>query len=113
MSENDRVRLRHMLDAAREALAFVSDRKRPDIEADRMMALALVKEIEIIGEAAGRISEECKATQPQIPWSKAIGMRHRLVHAYFEIDFDILWATVTDALPPLIDALEGLLAETD
>jgi hypothetical protein len=69
--------------------------------------------IEIIGEAASRISEEFKTSQPQVPWSKAIGMRHRLVHAYFEIDFDILWTTVTDALPRLIAALEHLLAETE
>lgn len=113
MSESDRIRLRHMLDAADEAVAFVRIRQRQDIEADRMLALALVKEIEIIGEAAGKISEEFKTSQPQIPWSKAIGMRHRLVHAYFEIDFDILWTTVTGALPPLIAALEHLLADTE
>ena len=84
-----------------------------------MLALALVKEIEIvkeveiIGEAASKISGEFKTSQPQIPWSKAIGMRHRLVHAYFEIDFDILWTTVTSALPPLIAALEHLLADKE
>ena len=78
-----------------------------------MLALALVKEIEIIGEAASKVTEECQSSHAEIPWSKAIGMRHRLVHAYFEIDFDILWTTVTDALPPLITALKRLVAEPE
>jgi len=78
-----------------------------------MLALALVKEIEIIGEAASNISDEFRSSHPQIPWPKAIGMRHRLVHAYFEIDFNILWTTVIDAIPPLIAALERLIAESE
>ena len=82
MSVDDRVRLRHMLDAAQEALAFIHNRQRLDIAADRMLALALVKEIEIIGEAASMISDKFRLSHPQIPWSKAIGMRHRLVHAF-------------------------------
>ena len=111
MKESDRIRLRHILDAASEASAFIRNRQRRDLETDRMLALALVKEIEIIGEAASNISAELMAAAPSVPWSKAIGMRHRLVHAYFEIDFDILWATVVDALPPLMAEIERLLAE--
>jgi len=113
MSGDDRVRLRHMLDAAQEALTFTQGKQRQDIQADRMLALALVKEIEIIGEAASNISDEFRSSHPQIPWPKAIGMRHRLVHAYFEIDFNILWTTVIDAIPPLIAALERLIAESE
>ena len=111
MSESDRIRLRHMLEAASEALTFVRGRQRPDLDTDRMLALALVKEIEIIGEAASNISPELMAESSQIPWSKTIGMRHRLVHAYSEIDLDILWATVTNALPPLIGEIERLLGQ--
>ena len=113
MSESDRIRLRHMLDAAREAASFVRDLKRQDIERDRMLALSLVKEIEIIGEAATKISEDVKAASPQIPWALIIGMRHRLVHAYFDIDFGILWATVANALPPLACEIERLLAASE
>jgi len=102
-----------MLDAAQEALTFTQGKQRQDIQADRMLALALVKEIEIIGEAASNISDEFRSSHPQIPWPKAIGMRHRLVHAYFEIDFNILWTTVIDAIPPLIAALERLIAESE
>jgi uncharacterized protein with HEPN domain len=111
MSENDRIRLLHIVDAAKESIEFVRDRQRRDLETDRMLTLALVKEIEIVGEAADHLSPEFLAAAPQIPWSKAIGMRHRLVHAYFDIDFDLLWTTVVTALPPLILEIERLLSE--
>lgn len=111
MRKDDANRLRHMRDAAREALRFARDRVRSDLDSDRMLALALVKDIEIIGEAANQISEETKAQLPQIPWADIIGMRHRLVHAYFDINLEILWQTVQQDLPPLLAALEKVLDE--
>lgn len=83
MRKDDTVRLRHMLDAAREAVAFAAGRKRADLDHDRMLVLALVKDIEIIGEAAYQISQQTREQFPNIPWEDIIGMRHRLVHAYF------------------------------
>ena len=74
-----------------------------------MLALALIKEVEIIGEAATRVSQELADANPQIPWAKAAGMRNRLIHAYFDIDFDILWETVVTAVPALATELERLL----
>ena len=109
MSESDRIRLLHMLDAAKEALAFTSGRERTHLESNRMLALALIKEVEIIGEAATRVSQELADANPQIPWAKAAGMRNRLIHAYFDIDFDILWETVVTAVPALATELERLL----
>ena len=88
---DDVTRLRHMRDAALEAMNFVHNRTRVDLDGDRMLTLALVKDIEIIGEAAGRISTDCKTKYPKIPWAQMIGMRNRLTHAYFEIDLDIVW----------------------
>jgi len=82
MSDNDRIRLQHMLEAAREAISFVEGRNRDDLARDRKLALSLIKEIEIIGEAATRISAEVKHSIPSIPWAKIIGMRNRLIHAY-------------------------------
>lgn len=105
----DEERLRHMLDAAKEAAEFSDGKTRNDLDDDRKLALALVKEIEIIGEAAFRISESTKADLQQIPWPEIVGMRHRLVHAYFQINHDILWDTVKRKLPPLISALEKAL----
>ncbi len=109
MSDPDRIRLRHMLDAATEALAFAAGRTKPDLLADRQLALALIKEIEIVGEAASRISAETKEEQPDIPWSAIVGMRNRLIHAYAEIDLEVVWSAVATDLPRLVRIVEELL----
>ena len=97
-----------MLDAAREAAQFVAGRGRADLDRDRM--LALVKEIEIIGEAASKISGETRKRCAEVPWASITGMRNRLIHGYFSIDLDIVWQTATAELPPLAAALEKCLA---
>ncbi len=99
-----------MLDAAREALAFSRNRKREDLDADRVLTLALVKCIEIVGEAGARVAAVTRAANPLVPWTQIVGMRHHLVHVYFDIDLDRLWTTVTDDLPPLVAALERILS---
>ena len=109
MQMDDEIRLRHMLDAAHEALSFVMGRNRDDLDRDRMLVLALIKSVEIIGEAAYAMSDDTKQASPSVPWPDIIGMRHRLVHAYFDINLDILWRTVSDDLPALISLLEPLL----
>jgi uncharacterized protein with HEPN domain len=81
---------------------------------DRMLVLALVKEIEIVGEAASQISQEAREQLPGIPWADIVGMRHRLVHAYFDINLEILWQTVQGDLPSLVAELEQVVrAESD
>ena len=82
MRKDDTIRLRHMLDAAREAVAFAADRGREDLGRDRMLALSIVKCIEIVGEAASRVSGETRALVSQIPWQDIVGMRNRLIHSY-------------------------------
>ena len=111
MNESDIIRLRHMLDAAREALSFVAGRNSEDLGRDRMLVLALVKEIEIIGEAASRISDESRKALPRIPWPKIIAMRNRLIHAYADVDLSIVWDTLTGALPELLRELEIALTD--
>jgi uncharacterized protein with HEPN domain len=103
------VRLRHMMDHAREAVALVQNKKREDLEADRKLNLALVRLLEIIGEAAGRISKDDRTRYPNVPWTEIVGLRNRLIHGYDEIDFDIVWQIVTADLPTLIENLEGYL----
>ena len=110
MPKADRVRLRHMLDAAREAVGFARGRSRADLHLDRMLALALVRCIEIIGEAAAQIGPETRQRHAAIPWPDIVGMRNRLVHAYFDINLNFVWDTVTNDLPPLIAGLEAILA---
>lgn len=106
MNSADAVRLRHMLDAAREAIAFAKNRTIEDLSTDRMFLLAVVKEIEIIGEAASRISAETRKDLPTVPWPKVVGIRNRLIHAYADIDLSIVWVTLTTALLELVAELE-------
>jgi uncharacterized protein with HEPN domain len=104
-------RLRHMLDAAREARAFAAGRTRGDLANDRGLALILTKLLEIVGEAANAVPADFQARHPAIPWRLIVSMRHRLIHAYFSIDTDVVWDTVSDSLPPLIAELERILAD--
>ncbi len=109
MRKNDRIRLQHMLDAAKECMECARKRSRSELDTDRKLALALVKGIEIIGEAAYQVSDETRDKLSEIPWEDIIAMRHRLVHAYFDINLDILWQTVQQDLPLLINMLERAL----
>ena len=104
------VPLRRMLDAAREAVAFARGRSRADLDTDRLLNLALVRLMHIVGEAATRVPSETRARLPAVPWPRVIGLRHRLVHAYDTINFDTLWHIITDELPSLITELERMLA---
>jgi len=98
-----------ILDAAREAVEFAEGKRPEDLHSDRKLALALVKDIEIIGEAAFQTSEDTRRQLQGISWDDIVGMRHRLVHAYFDINLDILWKTVKEDLPPLIKTLHDAL----
>ena len=109
MSTDDLVRLRHMLDAAQEAIEFAKGRSREDLEAERMLNLSLVRLLEIIGEAARAISPSCCEAHQNIAWKKMVGMRDRMVHGYFDINLDIVWQTVTEDLPALIAQLEEII----
>lgn len=114
MLKDDRIRLQHMLDAAREAINSIKGRRRADLEKDRIWALGLVKCVEIIGEAATRVSKEMRSRHPQIPWVQIVAMRNRLVHVYFDIDADQVWLALTEDLPAVAAQLEKILrAEAD
>jgi uncharacterized protein with HEPN domain len=89
--KEDKVRLQHMNDAASEAVAFLEGRSQSDLNYDRMLVLSLVKLIEIIGEAASRVTDRTRKQYPEIPWVNIIAMRNRLIHAYYDVDLNILW----------------------
>lgn len=101
--------LRDMLNAAKLAQDFVAGVDWKTFELDLMRQAAVTRQFEIIGEAARRISAETQATIPNIPWSKIIGMRNRLIHEYDDLDLDIIWATTQTALPELVKTLESIL----
>jgi uncharacterized protein with HEPN domain len=113
MLKPDRVRLQHMVDAANEALSFVAYKSRTDLTTDRALALALVKAIEIVGEAASRVSPELRLQSPDIPWADIVAMRNRLIHGYFDVNLDIVWQTVTVELPALAMQIQTLIATND
>ena len=102
MRSEDIVRICHMIEAAESALMFVAGRDRAELAKDRMLQFALVRAIEIVGEAASKVSPESRAEMPTVPWLAIVGMRNRLVHAYFEINHEILWNTAHQALPELL-----------
>ena len=106
---DDAAYLLDILIAARDARNFVSGLTPEQFEGSRLHQNAVIKTIEIIGEAAGRISNETKTTHTEIPWVEIIGMRHRLVHGYFEVDLRRVWDTVQDDLPSLIALIEPLV----
>lgn len=106
MAPPDEARLRHILDTIAAAARFVKGRTRADLEHDEMLLFALVRAVEIVGEAAGKISVETRAAIQEVPWSAAAAMRNRLVHAYFDVDRDVLWNTVVEALPALRRPIE-------
>ncbi len=105
----DEIRLRHMLYHAMEAMTMVQGKKRSDLNSDRMMELSLIRLVVIIGEAAARVGTESREKYPSIPWLQIVGMRNRLIHGYDAVDLDVLWYTIIDDLPPLIDELEKIL----
>jgi len=109
--EADAIRLRHMSDASKAALSFAAGRSRADLDRDRMLVLALVKSLEIVGEAASKVSPETQSTMPEVPWRVIIGMRHRLIHMYFDIDVEVVWNTVQNDVPALIDQIDRWLSK--
>jgi uncharacterized protein with HEPN domain len=109
MQQPDLNRLRHMLDSAEEAITFTVNKSSKDLDHDRILTPAIIKAIEIIGEAALRVSESCRSNYPVIPWKDIINMRHRMIHAYFDVNLDIVWQTFQTDLPSLVEALEGII----
>lgn len=98
----DDVRLQHLIEAATKAVDYASRHQRSDLDTDEVLRLALTKLVEIVGEAAKRVSEETRSRHPDIPWSAAARMRDRLTHHYFDIDLDVLWSTITIELPRML-----------
>ena len=109
----DRVRLRHMLDAAQEVQQFTAGKTRQDLAEDVLLLRAVSMSIGILGEAASRVSEDYKSAHPDIEWGAIVGMRNFIIHAYFKIDLAIIWDTITENIPPLLEKLEALLADEE
>jgi uncharacterized protein with HEPN domain len=109
LPDSERTRLRHIVEAGHEAIEHLRDQGLDDLKANRLLQHALVRCIEILGEAAAQLTPEFRDAHPEVPWLDMIGMGNRVVHAYFDIDLEIVWHTVADDLPSLIREVETLL----
>jgi len=105
--------MQHMLDHAREAISMIAGCQRDDLASDRMLQLALVRLVEIVGEASTRISDMTQNRWPDIPWREIAGMRNRLIHGYDRVDLRVLWDTLECDLPALVVQLEQAIIFED
>jgi uncharacterized protein with HEPN domain len=108
---DDSVSLRQMLDHAREAREFAVGKSRHDLDTNRLFELAITRLLEIVGEAANRVSAARRAQLAQIDWEGVRGFRNRIVHGYDEINLDIVWTIISDDLPALIHQLEQIVRD--
>ena len=105
----DEVRIRHMIDAGRQALGFGIGRDRASLDTDMMYRRAVIHCIQEIGEAANRVSEPTRLALPTVPWRDIVLMRNRIVHVYFNVKADVVWEVLSRDLQPLVQALEEWL----
>lgn len=108
MLPEDKVRLKHMLEAAEKAVKFTDNGSRNDLDEDEQLALALTRLLEIVGEAAASLSQDVRDSRPEVPWRAIIGTRNRLIHGYFDVDLDIIWNIVRHDIPNLIVQIRTL-----
>ena len=105
----DLIKVQHMITALEELFSFIGRKKRKDLDRDRMLALSIVKEIEIVGEAASQISDKFKQLHHDIPWQDMVDIRNRLIHGCGDINYDIVWSTIVKDLKPLLRHLKSCI----
>lgn len=108
MNLRDEDYLRHVLDAISAIETYVVGGEAA-FRADRKTRDAVVRNLEIIGEAVSKLSADLKAKNADVPWGKIAGMRNRLIHGYLTVDQDVVWSTVAQVLPGFKERIEGLL----
>jgi uncharacterized protein with HEPN domain len=105
----DKNRLRHMIEAAEQAIHYAEQHSRDELHRNPPLYHLFIRNLEILGEAASRISSQVRHDYPDIPWRDMVDMRNRLIHVYFDIDLDVVWTTVHDALPRVLSKLRAVL----
>lgn len=111
MRPDDRTLVMHMIDAAEDIGRFTHGSNAADLENDRILLFALVRALEVLGEAANGVTSETRALAPEIPWNLVVATRNRLIHGYFDVDPEIVWQTATVEVPKLLPGLRKLLEE--
>ena len=111
MQIEDKNRVAHIIEAAQEAQLFLADKSLDDLKTDRLLAFAVVRALEIIGEAAAQTSQEFRDSFSFIKWRDIISMRNKLIHAYFDINYAVVWAAVKKDIPELLSQLQKIVDE--
>jgi len=111
LQKDDLVYAGHMLDMARKAILLVHGKSRTDYERDEPLSLALTHILQVIGEAARKVSPQFREQHPEIPWAAIVGLRHRVVHDYLHVDLDLVWEVVQQDLEPLVRTLGNIVSD--
>lgn len=109
MNERDELRLRHVLDAGKRIAAYLQGVDQASFLANPMLQDAVIRNLEVIGEACANLSPDLTAANAAIPWNKASGIRNRLVHGYFDVDLRVVWQTAQDSIPAFVRQVSALL----
>ena len=113
MQRDDTVYLGHMLDMARKAASRIQGKSRRAYDGDEDLRIVIAHLVQTIGEAAARVSAATRELHPGVPWKQITGIRHRIVHDYMDVDYDVLWEVATGDLPRLIAQLEEIVPPED
>lgn len=108
MTKDDKIYIDHILQSIDFILDYISDKDQDSFSVDNRTQDAVVRQLEIIGEATKRISMEFRNKNPQVPWSEMAGMRDILIHDYIDVDLEIVWKTASESILELKDLLENL-----
>jgi uncharacterized protein with HEPN domain len=109
VNERDRLRLRHVLDAAERIAGYIRGVDQGSFLSNRMLQDAVIRNLEVIGEACANLSPALTTAHAEIPWQRASGIRNRLVHGYFDVDLRVVWQTARESLPPFAQQIRRLL----
>lgn len=111
MQRDDNVYLGHMLDMARKAAGKVEGKRRAEYDANEDLRMVVAHLVQSVGEAAAHVSASTRESHPEVAWKRITGIRHRIVHDYMHVDYDVLWEVATRDLPRLIAQLEGIVPD--
>lgn len=109
MSKHDVVYLHHILDAINQIESYTTDLSYEEFFENRLVQDGVVRQLEIIGEACRNLSEDLRSRHPDLPWTQIIGLRNRLIQAYFDINLGIVWDIVRADIPPLKIRVQEIL----
>ncbi|HMI03362.1 MAG TPA: HepT-like ribonuclease domain-containing protein [Pedobacter sp.] len=103
--------VKHILDEVSFILTTVKGKDKESVIGDPVLSRAIIRSLEIVGEASTKLDPEFKAAYPHIEWRKMANTRHRLIHDYFGVDYDIVWDIITTKLPDLETDIQSIISE--